>query len=227
MLGSMGVIYISWGFQAWVGTFLITNKGEKGGHVFVAGFNVLMGGLSILSALPNLTAITEATAAVTRLFEMIDRVPTIDSEDKKGKALSYVRGEIEFQDVYFCYPSRPDTPVLQGFNLTVPAGKSVGLVGGSGSGKSTVIQLFERFYDPVEGVILLDGHKTNRLQLKWLRSQIGLVNQEPVLFATSIKENILFGKEGASMENVISAAKAANAHDFIVKLPDGYETQVS
>ena len=182
---------------------------------------------SILSALPNLTAITEATAAVTRLFEMIDRVPSIDSEDKKGKALSYVRGEIEFQDVYFCYPSRPDTPVLQGFNLTVPAGKSVGLVGGSGSGKSTVIQLFERFYDPVEGVILLDGHKTNRLQLKWLRSQIGLVNQEPVLFATSIKENILFGKEGASMESVISAAKAANAHDFIVKLPDGYETQVS
>ncbi|WVZ03394.1 hypothetical protein V8G54_024200 [Vigna mungo] len=182
--------------------------------------------MSILSALPNLTAITEATAAVTRLLEMIDRVPTIDSEDKKGKALSYVRGEIEFKDIHFCYPSRPDTPVLQGFNLTVPAGKKVGLVGGSGSGKSTIIALLERFYDPVEGVILLDGHKTNRLQLKWLRSQFGLVNQEPVLFATSIKENILFGKEGASMESVITAAKAANAHDFIVKLPDGYETQV-
>ncbi|KAK7342544.1 hypothetical protein VNO80_25499 [Phaseolus coccineus] len=226
MLGSMGVIYISWGFQAWVGTILITKVGEQGGHVFVAGFNVLMGGLSILSALPNLTAISEATAAVTRLLEMIDRVPTIDSEDKKGKALSYVRGEIEFQDIYFCYPSRPDSPVLQGFNLTVPAGKKVGLVGGSGSGKSTIIALLERFYDPVEGVILLDGHKTNRLQLKWLRSQFGLVNQEPVLFATSIKENILFGKEGASMESVITAAKTANAHDFIVKLPDGYETQV-
>lgn len=182
---------------------------------------------SILSALPNLTAITEATAAVTRLLEMIDRVPTIDSEDKKGKALSYVRGEIEFKDIHFCYPSRPDTSVLQGFNLTVPAGKKVGLVGGSGSGKSTIIALLERFYDPVEGVILLDGHKINRLQLKWLRSQFGLVNQEPVLFATSIKENILFGKEGASMESVITAAKAANAHDFIVKLPDGYETQVS
>jgi len=116
---------------------------------------------------------------------------------------------------------------LQGFNLTIPAGKRVGLVGGSGSGKSTVIALLERFYDPVEGEILLDGHKINRLQLKWLRSQLGLVNQEPVLFATSIKENILFGKEGASMESVINAAKAANAHDFIVKLPDGYETQVS
>ncbi|KAE9592964.1 putative xenobiotic-transporting ATPase [Lupinus albus] len=226
MLGSLGVIYISWGFQAWVGTMLITDKGEKGGHVFVAGFNVLMGGLSILSALPNLTAITKANVVVIRLYEMIDRVPTIDSENKIGKALSYIRGGIEFQNIYFCYPSRPEVPVLQGFNLTIPAGKRLGLVGGSGSGKSTIIALLQRFYDPVEGEILLDGHKVNRLQLKWWRSQLGLVNQEPVLFATSIKENILFGKEGASMDSVISAAKSANAHDFIVKLPDGYETQV-
>lgn len=158
---------------------------------------------------------------------MIDRTPCIDSEDKKGKALSYVRGEIEFKDIYFSYPSRPDTQVLQGLNLRVPAGKTVGLVGGSGSGKSTVIALLQRFYDPVEGEVLLDGYKIRRLQLKWLRSQMGLVNQEPILFATSIKENILFGKEGASMDDVITAAKAANAHDFIVKLPDGYETEVS
>ncbi|POO00458.1 ABC transporter [Trema orientale] len=226
MLGTMGVIYIGWGFQAWVGTYLVTQKGEEGGHVFIAGFNVLMGGLSILSALPNLTAITEALAATTRILEIIDRVPAIDSEDRKGKALSYVRGEIEFKNIYFSYPSRPDTPVLQGLTLTIPAGKKVGLVGGSGSGKSTVIALLERFYDPIEGEILLDGYRIRRLQLKWLRSQMGLVNQEPVLFATSIKENIFLGKEGASMEQVIIAAKAANAHDFIVKLPEGYETQV-
>ncbi|KAM1057304.1 hypothetical protein ACFX2A_031263 [Malus domestica] len=225
LMGSMGMIYVGWGFQAWVGTYLVTQKGEDGGHVFVAGFNVLMGGLSILSALPNLTGITEALAATTRILEMIDRVPSIDTEDRKGKALSHVKGEIEFQDIYFSYPSRPDTPVLQGLSLKIPAGKSVGLVGGSGSGKSTTIALLERFYDPIEGEILLDGHKTRRLQAKWLRSQIGLVNQEPVLFATSLKENILFGKEGASMDEVITAAKAANAHDFIVKLPDGYETQ--
>lgn len=180
-----------------------------------------------MGALPNLTAITEAKVAATRIFEMVDRTPAIDTDDKMGKALSYVRGEIEFRDVYFCYPSRPDTLVLQGLNLRVPAGKSVGLVGGSGSGKSTTIALLQRFYDPVEGEVLLDGHKIRRLHLKWLRSQMGLVNQEPVLFATSITENILFGKEGASMDDVISAAKAANAHDFITKLPDGYETQVS
>ncbi|KAH6775558.1 P-glycoprotein 18 [Perilla frutescens var. hirtella] len=226
MMGSMGVIYISWGFQAWVGSLLVSKKGEKGGDVFVAGFNILMGGLNILTALPNLTAISEAKSAAMRISEMIDREPAIDCDDKKGKALSYVRGEIQFKGVYFNYPSRPDTPVLQGLELTVPAGRTVGLVGGSGSGKSTIVSLLQRFYDPIEGEILLDGYKINRLHLKWLRSQMGLVNQEPVLFATSIKENILFGKEGASMEDVQKAAVAANAHDFIVKLPDAYETQV-
>ena len=178
-----------------------------------------------MNALPNLSFISEAAAAATRIFEITDRIPEIDSE-KGGKILALVRGEIEFKEVEFSYPSRPTTKVLQGFNLKVKAGKTVGLVGGSGSGKSTVISLLERFYDPVKGNILLDGNKIMRLQLKWLRSQIGLVNQEPVLFATSIKENILFGKEGARMELVVRAAKAANAHDFISKLPQGYETKV-
>ncbi|KAA8523730.1 hypothetical protein F0562_010153 [Nyssa sinensis] len=226
MMGSMGVIYVSWAFQAWFGSILVTRKGERGGDIFVAGFNILMGGLNILTALPNLTSITEAKAAATRITEMIDRIPAIDSEDKKGKALSYVRGEIEFKGIYFNYPSRPDMPVLQGLSLRVPSGRTVGLVGGSGSGKSTIISLLQRFYDPIEGEIFLDGYKIKRLHLKWLRSQMGLVNQEPVLFATSINENILFGKEGATMEDVERAAKAANAHDFIAKLPDGYETQV-
>uniref|UniRef100_A0A7N0V0U0 Uncharacterized protein n=1 Tax=Kalanchoe fedtschenkoi TaxID=63787 RepID=A0A7N0V0U0_KALFE len=226
MMGTMGVIYVSWAFQAFVGSYLVAEKNESGGHVFIAGFNVLMAGLNILSTLPNLTSFTEATSAATRIFEMIDRKPSIDTEERKGKALSHVRGEIEFKDVYFNYPSRPDTPILQGLTLRMPAGKTVGLVGGSGSGKSTIISLLQRFYDPLEGEILLDGYETMRLQLKWLRSQMGLVNQEPVLFATTIKENIMFGKDGASMENVVTAAKSANAHDFIVNLPDGYDTQV-
>ncbi|KAK6160297.1 hypothetical protein DH2020_003678 [Rehmannia glutinosa] len=182
--------------------------------------------MSCMSALPNVSFIVEASAAATRIFEMIDCIPEIDSEDGKGKVLSHVNGEIEFKDVYFSYPSRKDTPILQGLNLKVKAGKTVGLVGGSGSGKSTVIALLERFYDPIKGDILLDGHRIKRFKLQWLRSQMGLVNQEPILFATSIKENILFGKEDASMEQVINAAKAANAHDFIIKLPGGYETQV-
>lgn len=226
MMGSMGIYLVSWAFQAWVGSILVTKRGEKGGRIFVAGFNMILGALCILTALPNLKSIGEASAAAARIFEMIDRTSTITSEEKTGKALANVRGEIVFRDIYFSYPSRPDTPILKGLNLKFPGGKTVALVGGSGSGKSTIISLLERFYDPIEGEILLDGYRIKDLQLKWLRSQMGLVNQEPILFATSIKENILLGKEEASMELVISAAKAANAHDFIVKLPDGYETQV-
>jgi ATP-binding cassette subfamily B (MDR/TAP) protein 1 len=105
------------------------------------------------------------------------------------------------------------------------SGKTMAIVGSSGSGKSTVIALLERYYDPSSGSILLDGIDIKNLQLRWLRTQIGLVSQEPNLFATSIKENILFGKDGASLNEVIAAAKAANAHNFILKLPNGYETQ--
>lgn len=180
-----------------------------------------------MSALPNISFFSEAKAAATRIFELIDQVPLIDTEDEKGEILDSVTGEIEFREINFNYPSRPDTPILQGFNLKVQAGKTVGLVGGSGSGKSTVISLLERFYDPIKGEILLDGCTIKRLQLRWLRSQMGLVSQEPILFATSIKKNILFGREGASMENVIAAAKAANAHNFITKFSKGYDTQVS
>ncbi|CBI16826.3 unnamed protein product, partial [Vitis vinifera] len=190
LIGSMGTIYAAWAFQAWVGTILVTEKGEGGGSVFISGVcnsqSQSRNFRSIMNALPNLSFILEATAAATRIFEITDRIPEIDSENEKGKILAYVRGEIEFKEVEFSYPSRPTTKILQGFNLKVKAGKTVGLVGGSGSGKSTIISLLERFYDP----------------------------------------NILFGKEGAPLELVVRAAKAANAHGFISKLPQGYETQV-
>ncbi|XP_071688623.1 putative multidrug resistance protein [Rutidosis leptorrhynchoides] len=226
MIGSMGMIFVAWAFVAWVGSYLITEKGESGGKVFVAAICVIMSGLSAMSALPNVPFISDAIAATSRMFEMISRIPLIDSEKVKGKTIPSVRGDIEFRRVEFSYPSRPDTLILQGLNLRVKAGQTVGLVGGSGSGKSTIISLLERFYDPNRGDIFLDGHRIKSLQLKWLRSQMGLVNQEPVLFATSIKENILFGKEGVSTELVELAAKKANAHDFIIKLPDAYDTQV-
>ena len=101
------------------------------------------------------------------------------------------------------------------------------MVGQSGAGKSTIINLLERFYDPIQGEILLDGVNIKSLQLKWLRSQMGLVSQEPILFATTIKENILFGKEGATSDEIMKAAKKSNAHNFIMQLPNGYDTLVS
>lgn len=174
----------------------------------------------------NVKYFAEANAAAARIFEMIEHVPNINSSDKNGKTLPSIRGEIEFKDVDFAYPSRPSSLVLRRFNLRVDACQTVGLVGRCGSGKSTIINLVQRFYDPTRGEVLVDGTEIRNLQLGWLRSQMGLVSQEAILFATSIKENIMFGKERASMEEIVEAAKAANAHDFITQLPNGYNTQV-
>lgn len=160
-------------------------------------------------------------------MEVIKQIPKIDSEDMKGIILEHVACNIEFKEVYFSYPSRPENDVLKNFSLTIPAGKTVALVGASGSGKSTVLSLLQRFYDPLQGEILLDGFPIDKLQLKWLRSQMALVSQEPSLFSTTIKENILFGKDDATMENILNASKASDAHNFISQLPQGYDTQVS
>lgn len=182
---------------------------------------------SLGSGLSNFKYFSEASAAAERIKEVIKRVPKIDSDNMGGQILENVSGEVEFKHIGFVYPSRPESIIFEDFSLKIPAGKTVALVGESGSGKSTVIALLQRFYDPLSGEILLDGVSIDKLQLKWLRSQMGLVSQEPALFATSIKENILFGKEDASMEEVIEAAKASNAHNFITQLPQGYETQVN
>lgn len=179
-----------------------------------------------MMALPNLRYFVDATTAASRMREMIDKLQPLEAVGKKGTTKKRIRGQIVFKDVHFSYPSRPDTLVLNGVNLTISEGATVGLVGGSGSGKSTVISLLQRFYSPDTGEISLDGHDIDTLNVEWLRSQIGLVSQEPVLFATSIRENILFGDEMASLKQIVAAAKMANAHDFIIKLPHGYETHV-
>ncbi len=157
---------------------------------------------------------------------MIERNTVNKASSKAGRMLPSVDGHIQFRDVRFAYPSRPDVVILDRFSLDFPAGKIVALVGGSGSGKSTVVSLIERFYEPLTGAVLLDGHDIKDLDVKWLRQQIGLVNQEPALFATSIRENILYGKGDASMDEINHAAKLSEAITFINHLPDRYETQV-
>ena len=138
-----------------------------------------------------------------------------------------VWGEVELRDVVFAYPAAPTLTVCRGLSIRISAGEAVAFCGPSGSGKSTIIQLLERFYDPQSGVVSLDGIDLKSINVRWLRQQIGLVAQEPILFIGSVSENISYGKEGASQEEVELAATSANAHGFICEaFPDGYATQV-
>ncbi|KAL7551139.1 hypothetical protein ACHAWF_014339 [Thalassiosira exigua] len=150
----------------------------------------------------------------------------IDSSSRGGAMPPKTEGEVVFDSVYFAYPTRPKDLILDGFNLKIEAGKTVALVGPSGGGKSTTIGLIERMYDPISGTVKLDGVDLKDLNVSHLRSQIGYVGQEPVLFATTIEENIRFGKPGATMAEITDAARRANAHSFIESFPDGYSTRV-
>ncbi|XP_065877798.1 ABC transporter B family member 15-like [Euphorbia lathyris] len=226
-IGSNGVVFAIWSFMSYYGSRLVMYHNARGGTVFAVGASIAVGGLALGAGLSNVKYLAEACSAGERIIQVIRRVPKIDLENMEGEVMeNNVRGEVEMRNVEFAYPSRQESIILKNFSLKIPAGKTVALVGSSGSGKSTVIALVQRFYDPLSGEILVDGISIDKFQLKWLRSQMGLVSQEPALFATTIKENILFGKEDASIEQVIQAAKAANAHNFISQLPCGYDTQV-
>ncbi|KAK4734259.1 hypothetical protein R3W88_008520 [Solanum pinnatisectum] len=225
-VGSTGLSFAIWALLAWYGSHLIMHNGESGGRIYAAGVSFVLGGLSLGMALPEVKYFTEASVAASRIFDRIDRVPEIDGEDTRGLVLEDIRGEIEFRNVKFTYPSRPDTVVLKDFNLKIEAGKTVALVGSSGSGKSTAIALIQRFYDANAGAICIDSVEIKSLQLKWLRGKMGLVSQENALFGTSIRENIMFGKVDATMDEVVAAAMTANAHNFITQLPEGYETKI-
>lgn len=164
-------------------------------------------------------AFASGQAAAYKMFETIKRKPKIDSYDDSGVAPEDIQGDIELKDVYFRYPARPDVQIFSGFSLFVPRGTTAALVGHSGSGKSTVISLLERFYDPDSGEVLIDGVNLKNFRLRWIREKIGLVSQEPILFTTTIRENILYGKENATEEELRAATELANAAKFIDKLP--------
>lgn len=181
---------------------------------------------SLGQAAPDITAFIRAKAAAYPIFEMIERETVSRISSKTGHKLSKLDGHIQFKDVCFSYPSRPDIIIFDKLCLDIPPGKIIALVGGSGSGKSTVISLIERFYEPLSGQILLDQNDIRELDLKWLRGQIGLVNQEPALFTTTIRENILYGKDDATLEELKCAVKLSDAQSFINNLPDKLETQV-
>jgi ATP-binding cassette subfamily B protein len=167
-----------------------------------------------------------AFGASERVFELLDRAPHIERARPDVASLGEVEGTIALRDVAFTYPSRPDVPVLRGLSLSVAPGESVALVGPSGAGKSTVASLLLRFYDPDAGAVTIDGRDVRDLDPRELRRHIGIVSQEPILFATSIADNIRYGRPDAPDEAVRAAAEAAHCASFIEAFPDGYRTPV-
>ncbi|KAJ1284942.1 hypothetical protein BS78_03G244000 [Paspalum vaginatum] len=226
-MGSVFFIFFSsYGLAIWYGSKLILSRGYLGGDVISILMAVMTGAMSLGNATPCMAAFTEGQSAGYRLFKTIKRKPHIDPDDITGTQLEDVKGDVDLKGVYFSYPARPDQLIFDGFSLHVSSGTTMAIVGESGSGKSTAISLVQRFYDPQAGEVLIDGINIKTLRLGWIRGKIGLVSQEPLLFMTSIKDNIIYGKENATMEEIKKAAELANAANFIDKLPNGYDTMV-
>lgn len=170
--------------------------------------------------------VISAMSILTPAFKTLDRKTEIEPDAPEISHAEKIKGRIEFQNVSFNYPLRPEVTVLNNFSLQIEAGSKVALVGLSGAGKSSVLALILRFYDPREGRILIDRKDIRNYNLRRLRSQIGLVQQEPLLFSYSIRDNICYGNEGASETEIVEASRNAQIHEFISNLPHGYDTVV-
>lgn len=221
------IIFLCYGLAFWYGSTLVVDTEEyTPGTLLQVFFGVLIAAMNLGQASPCLEAFAAGRGAATIIFETIDREPEIDCFSEAGYKLDKVKGDIEFHNVTFHYPSRPEVKILDQLSVAVKTGETTAFVGASGAGKSTAIQLIQRFYDPKEGMVTLDGHDIRGLNIQWLRSLIGIVEQEPVLFATTIAENIRYGRPGVTMEDIVTAAKQANAYNFIMDLPQKFDTLV-
>jgi len=243
--GVFGAAFLTYALGFWYGSKLVADQighpctGETcitGGNILAVFFSVIMGSIALGQIAPPLAAFTSAKAAIYPMMEIINRKPLIDGfADTGEKPEVKPKGLITLDNVVFSYPTRPDIAVCNGYNLTINPGETVALVGRSGCGKSTVMNLLLRFYDPSSGSICLDSKEISKLNVRWLRNQIGYVGQEPILFAGTIAENIAYGLGDAeradinakeTREQIILAAKQANAHDFIMSFENQYETLV-
>ncbi|GAB5568501.1 phosphatidylcholine translocator ABCB4 isoform X1 [Prionailurus iriomotensis] len=231
---SMGIafllIYASYALAFWYGSTLVIAKEYTIGNAMTVFFSILVGAFSVGQAAPCIDAFANARGAAYAIFNIIDNSPKIDSFSEKGHKPDSIKGNLEFNDVHFSYPARPNVKILKGLNLKVQSGQTVALVGNSGCGKSTTVQLIQRLYDPDEGTFIaqinIDGQDIRTFNVRYLREIIGVVSQEPVLFSTTIAENIRYGRGNVTMDEIKKAVKEANAYDFIMKLPQKFETLV-
>ncbi|KAI5294549.1 GTPase-activating protein [Ascosphaera acerosa] len=234
--GCMLIVELTYGLSLWEGSRLLVSGDTNLQQIMTIILAVLMGAFALGNVAPYGEAFTAAISAGSKIYSTIDRATPIDPTSTEGKRLDEVKGDIELRHVKHIYPCRPEVTVMDDVSLVAPAGKVTALVGPSGSGKSTIVGLLERFYNPVQGRVLLDGHDISQMNVSWLRQQISLVSQEPVLFGTTIYGNIRHGLIGSDVleresadqirQRIEDAAKLANAHDFITGLPEGYETNV-
>nr|CAH8857419.1 unnamed protein product [Trichobilharzia regenti] len=222
-------IYASAALVFWYGVTLIRQDNYDPGSVILVFLNIIIGSLFLGSALPNFRYFHMAKTSAQDIFNIIEQKPLVD-KTSSGEKLNNFTGKITFKNVTFSYPSRREKSVFKNLNLTIEAKQTTALVGSSGCGKTTITQLLERFYDPDSGQILFDDADISTLNVSWLRSLIGIVQQEPILFSGTISENIRLGclkDTVCSDDDIIEAAKLANAHEFIIKLPQGYKTMIS
>ncbi|KAK2012983.1 ABC transporter [Colletotrichum eremochloae] len=231
----MTILYLNYGLAFWQGSRFLIEDGIPLSDILIIMMSVMIGAFNLGNVAPNVQAFTTAIAAAAKIYNTIDRASPLDPSTEDGIKLDKLEGSIRLENIKHIYPSRPEVTVMEDVSLTIPAGKTTALVGASGSGKSTIVGLVERFYDPVRGSVYLDGHDISTLNLRWLRQQMALVSQEPTLFATTIYQNIAYGLIGTQHEKageeeqkrlIENAAKMANAHDFISGLPEGYMTHV-
>ncbi|XP_004702768.1 ATP-binding cassette sub-family B member 5 [Echinops telfairi] len=229
---SLGAVYFfmngTYGLAFWYGTSLILS-GDPAytiGTVLAVFFSVIHSSYCFGAAAPHLETFTIARGAAFNIFQVIDKRPTIDTFSTTGYKPEYIEGTVEFKNVSFSYPSRPSIKILKGLSLRINSGETVALVGSSGSGKSTAVQLLQRLYDPNDGLITVDEKDLPALNVRHYREHIGVVSQEPVLFGTSISNNIKYGRDGVTDEEIEKAAKEANAYDFIMEFPNKFNTLV-
>ncbi|XP_076263945.1 ATP-dependent translocase ABCB1-like isoform X1 [Rhynchophorus ferrugineus] len=217
----------------WYGVGLVIAEGQlpEDQRVYTPGnmmgvfFSTLIASWNFGSAGPFLEVFGMARGAAFKVFQILNSEPVMHRHNNLGKRPVFV-SDIVFKNIGFRYPSRPDVQVLSNINIEISFGETVALVGHSGSGKSTVVQMLQRFYDPTSGLITVDGVDLKDINLSYLRQNVGVVSQEPALFATTIAENIRYGKLNATLDEIVAAAKKANAHKFICKLPHGYQTVI-
>lgn len=203
MMGlTLCIVYAEHALSFWQGSRFLVWRDISLRAVIVVQLAILLGGAYLGQSLPHIHSLATAIAAGTKVFAVIDRESPIDPESDQGTTLDHVEGEIEFRDVGFAYPSRPEVSIFDGLNLILPAGKTTAVAGPSGCGKSTLVGLMELFYKPIAGTVMVDGNDLATLNLRWWRQQVALVSQEPVLFNGSIFENIGHGLIGSVNEHV-------------------------